>query len=284
MKVEIVCKNDRRACAMAGELRANLQARGVEVELLNSDGLPEIVSRPAADLVFVLGGDGTLLQTARLFACAGTPIVGVNLGAVGFLSSVEPGDLQPYLDELLRQEYDLDARFMIAATVTREQQVLYRGIALNDVVLRSRVPHTILVTLKVDGRPCTTYQADGLVCATPTGSTAYSFSAGGPVIDAGLEALVITPICPHLSSSRSLVVSASSRLSFELNSDYSTDISVDGQEEMLLAKGDQVQIEKSELVANLVRLKQVSRLEKIKHLRGRQHADSSTGRNGANGG
>ncbi len=277
MKVEIVYKNDFRARSLAGELHGNLQARGVEAELLSSARLPETADQIPADLVFVLGGDGTLLQTARYFASTGTPIIGVNLGTVGFLSSVEPEDLQYYLDPVLRQEYDLDERIMIAATVTRDKQILYQGVALNDVVIRSRLPHTILVTLRIDGRPHTTYQVDGLVCATPTGSTAYSFSAGGPVIDAGLEALVITPICPHLSSSRSLVVSASSHLSFKLDSDYNTDISVDGQDEIPLVKGDQVQIEQSELVTNLVRLKQVSRLEKIKYLRSKQYVSSSAG-------
>ena len=273
MKVAVVYKNDLRAHKLALELGDFLIDRGIECCLLDSMRLADTADRSPADLIFVLGGDGTLLQAARCFAGTGTPIVGVNLGTVGFLSSVEPDNLQPCVEAMLRQEYDLEARIMIDAAVTRDDQVLYRGTALNDVVLRSRAPHTILVDLRIDGKPHTTYQGDGVICATPTGSTAYSFSAGGPVIDTGLEALAITPICSHLSSSRSLVVSASSQLTLELDTDYSTDLAVDGLEELSLLKGDLVQIERSSLVTNLVRLQQVSCLERIKRLRGSSKRD-----------
>jgi NAD+ kinase len=272
VNVLIVYKNNRQAHQLAGELSDELLNRGARVIATRRDDMTEAEQAPA-DLVFVLGGDGTLLHAARCFAGAGTPIIGVNLGTVGFLSSIEPENLQFCLDAIMRQEYDLEARIMIDAAVTRDNQLFYRGTALNDVVLRSRTSHTILVELMIDGKPHTTYQGDGIICATPTGSTAYSFSAGGPVIDNGLEALVITPICSHLSSSRSLVVSASSRLTLELNSDSSTDLAVDGQEELPLLKGDLVQIERSSLVTNLLRLQQVSSLERINHLRGRSKLD-----------
>jgi NAD+ kinase len=269
MRVAVVFKNDLRARKLALELGDNLMNRGIEYCLLDSMRLAETAVQLPVDLIFVLGGDGTLLQAARCFGGAGTPIMGVNLGTVGFLSSVEPESLQGCLDAVLRQEYDLEARMMIDAAVARDDQVLYRGTALNDVVLRSRAPHAILIELMIDGRPHASYRGDGIVCATPTGSTAYSFSAGGPVLDTGLEALAITPICSHLLSSRPLVVSASSQLTLELGSDYSTDLAVDGLEEFSLWKGDLVQIERSSLVTNLVRLQQVSRLERIKRLRGR---------------
>ncbi len=269
MRVAVVYKNDLRARKLAIELGDNLMNRGIEHCLLDSMRLAETAAQLPVDFIFVLGGDGTLLQTARCLAGAGTPIMGVNLGTVGFLSSVEPESLQFCLDAILHREYDLEARIMIDAAVTRDDQVLYRGTALNDVVLRSRAPHAILVELRIDGKPHTTYRGDGIICATPTGSTAYSFSAGGPVIDTGLEALAITPICSHLSSSRPLVVNASSQLTLKLGSDYSTDLAVDGLEEFSLRKGDLVQIERSSLVTNLVHLQQVSRLERIKRLRDR---------------
>jgi NAD+ kinase len=269
MRVAVVFKNDLRARKLALELGDNLMNRGIEYCLLDSMRLAETAAQLPVDLIFVLGGDGTLLQAARCFSGAGAPIMGVNLGTVGFLSSVEPENLQCCLDAVLHQEYDLEARIMINAAVTRDDQVLYQGTALNDVVLRSRASHAILLELMIDGRPHTSYRGDGIVCATPTGSTAYSFSAGGPVIDTGLEALAITPICSHLLSSRPLVVSASSQLTLELNSDYSADLAVDGLEEFSLRKGDLVQIERSSLVTNLVRLQQVSRLERIKRLRDR---------------
>jgi len=277
MRVAVVFKNNLRARKLALELGDNLMNRGIEYCLLDSMRLAETAAQLPVDLIFVLGGDGTLLQAARCFSGAGTPIMGVNLGTVGFLSSVEPENLQCCLDAVLRQEYDLEARIMINAAVIRDDQALYRGTALNDVVLRSRASHAILLELMIDGRPHTSYRGDGIVCATPTGSTAYSFSAGGPVIDTGLEALAITPICSHLLSSRPLVVSASSQLTLELNSDYSADLAVDGLEEFSLRKGDLVQIERSSLVANLVRLQQVSRLERIKRLRDRSPQSSRFG-------
>jgi NAD+ kinase len=268
MMVAVVYKNDLRARKLALELGDSLMSRDIEHCLLDSMKLAETATQ-TVDLAFVLGGDGTLLKAARCFAGAGTPIMGVNLGTVGFLSSVEPENLQFCLDAILRREYDLDARIMIDASVSRDDQTLYRGTALNDVVMRSRAPHAILVELRIDGKMHTTYRGDGIICATPTGSTAYSFSAGGPVIDTGLEALAITPICSHLLLSRPLVVSASSQLVLELDSDYSADLAVDGLEEFSLQKGDLVQIERSLLVTNLVRLQQVSSLERIKRLRGR---------------
>lgn len=277
MKVAIVCRNDSKGRDIARDLCDNLQTRGIETILLDNMRFSDSTGQPSADLVFVLGGDGTLLRAARYFAGFETPILGVNLGAVGFLSSIEPENLQVCLDAALRREYDLDARIMIDATVKRDNQVLFRDVALNDVILRSRMPRAILVTLRVSGRHRTTYRADGVVCATPTGSTAYSLSAGGPVLDSGLDAFVVTPICPHLSSSRSLVVSTVSRLTLELDSEYSAGVSVDGQEEVPLMKGDLVQIVKSELVTRLVRLQDVSLLEKIKHLRSRQYVESSAG-------
>jgi NAD+ kinase len=269
MRVAVVYKNDIRARELALELGDNLTKRSIEYYLMDSTRLAQTAAQLPVDLIFVIGGDGTLLQVAHCFAGAGAPIMGVNLGTVGFLSSVEPEDLQLYLDAVLRQEYELDARIMINAAVTRDDQVLYRGTALNDVVIRARAPHAILIELRIDGNPHTSYRGDGVICATPTGSTAYSLSAGGPVIDTGLDALAITPICSHLSLSRPLVVSALSKLTLELDSDYSTDLVVDGLEEFSLLKSDLVQIERSSLVTNLVRLQQMSRLERIKRLMGR---------------
>ncbi len=252
VRVAVVYKNEPRAHNLARELGDDLQDSGIEHCLLDGASLADIAARPPVDLVFVLGGDGTLLRSARFFAGAGTPIMGINLGTVGFLSSVEPDDLWLCVDAVMRREYELDTRIMIDAAVTRDDQVLYQGTALNDIALRSHAPHTTLIELRIDDKPHATYRGDGIICATPTGSTSYSFSAGGPIIDTGLEALVITPICPHLSSAKPLVVSASSRLALELDTDYSTDLVVDGLEELHLSKGDLVKIERSSLVTNLV--------------------------------
>lgn len=207
------------------------------------------------DIVFVLGGDGTILKTARHFAYAGTPIIGVNLGKVGFLSSIEPDDLLDSLEQILREDYDLEERMMVNVNVSRNGKPVYHGVALNDAVIRTRSAQVIDINLAIDHRTYLAYRGDGVICATPTGSTAYSFSAGGPIIDLSLPILVVTPICSQVTWSRPLVVSAASQLEFFLNSKHSTCLAIDSAEEVMLYQGDQVQISRCAMTTNLIQIK-----------------------------
>ena len=255
--------NDVQAYRLASELSNELAIRGVEVLLQDSHKLRMEKHTMAVDMVFVIGGDGTLLKTARLFARVGTPMLGVNMGRVGFLSSIEPEQLITYVEPILNREYYLENRMMIDVDVIRNGELIRQGTALNDAVIKTRTTHTININLQVNHRPYTTIRGDGVVCATPTGSTAYSFSAGGPIIDVSLPVLAITPICSQLACSRAVILDADSRLVFELDSEYSTSLALDGEETLVLIRGDQIRIKKAAITANIIQLNPISSSEKI---------------------
>lgn len=255
--------NDVQAYRLASELSNELAIRGVEVLLQDSHKLRMEKHTMAVDMVFVIGGDGTLLKTARLFARVGTPMLGVNMGRVGFLSSIEPEQLITYVEPILNREYYLENRMMIDVDVIRNGELIRQGTALNDAVIKTRTTHTINISLQVNHRPYTTIRGDGVVCATPTGSTAYSFSAGGPIIDVSLPVLAITPICSQLACSRAVILDADSRLVFELDSEYSTSLALDGEETLVLIRGDQIRIKKAAITANIIQLNPISSSEKI---------------------
>ena len=255
--------NDVQAYRLASELSNELAIRGVEVLLQDSHKLRMEKHTMAVDMVFVIGGDGTLLKTARLFARVGTPVLGVNMGRVGFLSSIEPEQLISCIEPVLNQEFHLEKRIMIDIDVIRNGELIRQGTALNDAVIKTRTTHTININLQVNHRPYTTIRGDGVVCATPTGSTAYSFSAGGPIIDVSLPVLAITPICSQLACSRAIILNADSRVVFEMDSEYSTSLALDGEEKLALARGDRIFIKKSSITANIIQLNPISSSEKI---------------------
>ncbi len=264
LKVLILHKsNDVQAYRLASELSHELAIRGVEVLLQDSHKLRMEKHTMAVDMVFVIGGDGTLLKTARLFARVGTPILGVNMGRVGFLSSIEPEQVMSCIEPVLNQQFCLEKRIMIDIDVIRNGELIRQGTALNDAVIRTRTTHTININLLVNDRPYTRIRGDGVVCATPTGSTAYSFSAGGPIIDVSLPVLAITPICSQLACSRAIILNADSRVVFEMDSEYSTSLALDGEEKLALARGDRIFIKKSSITANIIQLNPISSSEKI---------------------
>jgi NAD+ kinase len=263
MKVLVVHKNDLRAHRLAKELCSALLARGVSVNSVESHQLNYNSSIPP-DMVFVLGGDGTLLKTARYFASQETPIVGVNLGTVGFLSSIEPEEIMDALELVLQGNFKVEKRLMIDVQLLRDNLGRsYQTFALNDAVIKTRVLHTIKIKLRVDGLSYTTYQGDGVICATPTGSTAYSLSAGGPILDLCIPALVVTPICPQFLSSRPMVISSSSQLEFELDSEHMTYLTIDGEEEISIFKGDIIRVNQSAVAAHIVQFHTGSSANKV---------------------
>jgi len=265
VQVVIVCKNDRRATLLARDLCARLSCtKGVDVTVLRSQDLPNY--NYGAEVVLVLGGDGTVLRAARHFSRLGAPILGVNLGKVGFLSSVEPDEVMASLDKILRQEYFLEERLMLQAAVIRNKKALLRAVVLNDLVIKSATPHIVTVSLQINGKTCVSYRGDGVICATPTGSTGYSLSAGGPILSTSLAAIVITPISPQFGCARSLVASADSRFGFVVDSDRKTALSIDGEETMFLASKDKILVERASMVASFVQLKPAAQLVKASRL------------------
>jgi len=208
-----------------------------------------------ADLIIVLGGDGTLLGTARRTAGCPAPMLGVNLGHLGFLTEVDLPDLYPALEEVLAGRHFVDERLMIKASIIREGKVWTEYLALNEAVIgKGPFARLIDVQAMVDGKEVARYPSDGLIVATPTGSTAYSLSAGGPVVHPNLDVFVLTPICPHTLYARSLTVGADAEVRVRFSASHrEAMLSVDGQEGSPLEPGDEVLVRRAAVTARLVR-------------------------------
>ena len=208
-----------------------------------------------SDLLIVLGGDGTLLSAARLSAVREVPILAVNLGGLGFLTTVSLDELYPILEEIFSNKHRISERVMLQSEIIRAGNVILRQVALNDAVLNKAALARIMdLELRVNGQYVTTYKADGLIVSTPTGSTAYSLAAGGPIVYPLVEAFVVTPICPHTLTNRPLVIPDSAKIEIEFKSeDDSVFLTLDGQVGIELAKGDHIQIGKAPEKLRLVR-------------------------------
>jgi NAD+ kinase len=207
------------------------------------------------DLLIVLGGDGTLLSAARALGSHKVPILAVNLGGLGFLTSVTLDELYPVLDQILAGQHRVSERMMLDAEILRGGKVAERQCALNDAVAnKAAIARMLDFDVFVDGNSVGRYRADGLVIATPTGSTAYSLAAGGPIIDPDLDAFVITPICPHMLTNRPLVVPGTARIDLDFTAaDEPVYITLDGQIGFQLKPQDRVSITKSQSRVALVR-------------------------------
>jgi NAD+ kinase len=209
------------------------------------------------DLIVVLGGDGTLLSMARMVGDPSVPILGVNLGGLGFLTATTLEELFPALDAVFAGEIVLDDRMMLAARVMRGGERLTQYVALNDVVItKSAMSRIINLSVSVEGQYATAYRADGLIIATPTGSTAYSLSAGGPILFPTMEAVVITPICSHTLTDRPVVLPGSQRIEVTLLTDQDVMLTIDGQEGLALREHDRVEVWQAAPRARLVRFPQ----------------------------
>lgn len=208
------------------------------------------------ELVVSLGGDGTMLRTVNLLDGAPTPIIGVNLGWLGYLTELEPPDVLDGLERYFQGSdvghWHLDERLMLDIALNGGSGGTWRG--LNEgVVEKHESGHTVRLLVRIDGEPFTTYAADGLIVATPTGSTAYSLSARGPVVSPRHRALLVTPVSPHMLFDRSLVLDPSERVEIEVLGHRPAGLSVDGQQTTILGEGDVVTFSPSVATARFVR-------------------------------
>ncbi|MFQ5816669.1 MAG: NAD(+)/NADH kinase [Terriglobia bacterium] len=219
-----------------------------------SDGHPREEIPRQVDLLVVLGGDGTLLAAARLVDEHKAPILGVNLGALGFLTEITLDELYPVLEDVLAGRHHTSRRRMLEAEVRRGETAVASYRALNDAVLhKAALARMIDYAVAIDGAFVSLFRADGLIISTPTGSTAYSLAAGGPVVFPSLDAFLITPICPHMLSNRPLVIPDTAEIQVQLKSAAeSVYLTVDGQVGMKLRDGDQVAVRKSNRFIELV--------------------------------
>ncbi len=206
------------------------------------------------DLIIVLGGDGTLLSAARVVAGRNIPLLAVNLGHLGFLTAIQLADFYPHLERALRGETRVERRAMIDCELVRSGETIASYCALNDIVIaKSELARMIDLHTHVDDHFVAAYKADGLIVATPTGSTAYSLSAGGPVIFPSVGAFCITPICPHMLTNRPVIVSDTSTIRILNRGDEGIYLTVDGQVGEPLKAGDQVLCRASPNAIHLIR-------------------------------
>lgn len=212
---------------------------------------------PNADLVICFGGDGTILHMAKAATRNNLPILGINIGTMGFMAELESGEMNE-LARLASGDYSIDSRMMLDVTVTRDRQIIFHDIGLNDVVItKGAVARIIHLAVQCDGVQAMECSGDGLIVATPTGSTAYSLSAGGPIVEPEAHNILLTPICAHDMSSRCMVTSPKRVITAELtrNARRNAFLSVDGGKAVKLNLGDQVTVKRSELETKLIRLK-----------------------------
>lgn len=210
-----------------------------------------------AEMVICFGGDGTILHMAKAATKRGIPILGVNIGTMGFMAELESGELDK-LALLAEGKFTLDSRMMLDVTIQRDRDIIFHDICLNDVVVtKGAVARIVHLEVKCDGVQAMQTGGDGVIISTPTGSTAYSFSAGGPIVEPDAKNIIITPICPHEVGSRCIVASDKRNVTVEMvqNARRNAYLSVDGGRSVRLNMGDVARIRKSNLETRLVRLK-----------------------------
>jgi NAD+ kinase len=225
---------------------------GASVTSASKSDLPSQV-----DAVIVLGGDGTLLSMARAIGDLGVPILGINLGGLGFLTATTLHELLPAMEGLLSGAMAVEERMMLSARLVRGGQAVGEYVALNDVVItKSAMSRIIELSVSVDGRYATAYRADGLIISTPTGSTAYNLSTGGPILFPTMDAVVLTPIAPHTLSNRPIVLPGGQRIDVTLRGDQEVMLTMDGQVGVPLRERDTVEVGKAGARIRLMRFDQ----------------------------
>ena len=240
----------RRGCRILLDERCQAASPDPTLPLLARSDIARQV-----DLVIVIGGDGTFLDAARAVGPEQVPLVGINLGRLGFMVDIPPAQMELALDTILAGDYQIDQRFLLEGTALREDTVLHRDTALNDVVInKHHVARMIEFDTYIDDHYVNNHRADGLIVATPTGSTAYALSGGGPVMHPQLQAITLVPICPHALSDRPLVVNAAMEIEIRIAARNTNPVQVtwDGRSSVELRNGDRVRIRRSDFVLTLI--------------------------------
>ena len=255
----IVCNPSRvDAVVAAVELQQNL-ASTFGIFTISDIDIPGIIKStledlPQLEVAVVLGGDGTMLRAAEVAQERDIPLLGVNLGHVGFLSEVERSKVSEVIDALVNKTYVIDPRITLGYTVERAGSIVANGWALNEVTVEREKATMVELFLEIDSRPISRWGCDGLICSTPTGSTAYAFSAGGPILWPEVDALVVLPISAHALFSRPLVISPTSKIAVVIESSEAF-LSADALRKFALQKGDKVVVTRNPRIIKLAHLK-----------------------------
>lgn len=255
-KIGLVVKDQRDALSLAREMYEYLAAKGLKVivdqESSEKAGLTKgcIIDRMDVDLFVVLGGDGTILKTVSMARNKETPILGINFGTTGFLTQVDPGEWKKAIKDIIKGRYTLEGRAKLEVSLEGERD----GSALNECVIITSVPVEVLaMEVYVDGALARKIKADGVIISTPTGSTAYSKSCGGPIVDPRVKCFVITPICPFEGGSRALLVPQDSRIDVNLHGKSSALVVLDGEKKLDFPPGARATFNISDEVVNFIR-------------------------------
>ncbi|NPA92962.1 MAG: NAD(+)/NADH kinase [Chloroflexi bacterium] len=249
----------KEALAEGRKVAAFLQKHGIDVYAgtLYEDEVRQRVENGQADLLIALGGDGTMLRAGHLCAPHGVPILGINMGHFGFLIEVERDEWPNAMRQLLLGEAWLERRMMLEATLTRQGNVVHRWDVVNEVVVsRGQYVRPIKVTAFVDDLLLARYVADGLIAATPTGSTAYALAAGGPILPPELRNILLMPVAPHLSVDRAVVLSEGSTVVLEVGVQHEAVVSVDGHDPVALEDGDRIHVRANKFSLQFVRFRE----------------------------
>lgn len=238
------------------ECKVVLTYKIAEMTGLNDLGVTKYELYSKSDFIIVLGGDGTLLDTGRKAAKFGTPLLGINMGTMGFLATADGSEAETAIEKVLNGEYKIEKRLMLESEIMSDTDNPKQYIAVNDVCISRGVFTKITeYNIYVNEEYLATFRADGIIISTPTGSTAYNLSAGGPVLKPDIACMVITPICPHSLHSRSIVVSADDTVRIEASFGSNGDIimSMDGQTSVILNNGDIINVRKSANSINIIK-------------------------------
>jgi NAD+ kinase len=269
------------ARSLADQVTGYLRSQGVEtvwVESESDDGA-DAAQMPGSDLLICLGGDGTVLRAARAVIPNQVPILGVNMGRLGFLAEVRPGELMDCLPDVFAGRYRLEQRSMLQAQIASWGVTLH---ALNDVVVgRQTVGRPVYVDVSVDGTRLAIHRCDAIIVGTATGSTAYSLSAGGPILHPESQDIILTPVSPHMAAARPLVLPPTSVVDLMVGADQEAVVSIDGQIDYELTSGESVSLCRSPHVAQFVRFSKpeeyyanlAERLDWLRVLRASEHPE-----------
>jgi NAD+ kinase len=262
--IGIIAKNNiEEPFEITKKLSNWLKERGVEVYVekelgkkihhpnsIDRTDIPELV-----DVILVFGGDGTFLGVAREACKYGTPILGINLGGLGFLTEVTVEELYPMMERIIDGDYEVEDRQMLITSIRRGKKNIGTYEVLNDVVInKGALARIIDLAIYIEDSHVTTYKADGIILATPTGSTAYSLSAGGPIVHPGIPVTIITPICPHTLTNRPLVVSSKMKVEIKVTTqEPDTYLTLDGQIGLRLKTGDLIEVKRTDTSVKLIK-------------------------------
>lgn len=258
---------------VTGQVDSYLQKRGCHSEVFVLESREDDVALEQIgnfDCAVVLGGDGTILRVAKRIGHSHIPILGINMGHLGYLAEVEKEHFEAALDALCENRFDMDDRMMISGSVWRDEECIFEAEALNDIVItRGGSLQVLSYELRVNDKFLKNYKADGVILATPTGSTAYNLSAGGPLAEPGADIMLVTPISPHTMMNKSFVLKASAEVAVTILPPHDADkeqiieVNFDGSNRVKLQAHDRVVVSKSTKTVTLIRLQQMNFLETL---------------------